>query len=99
MTKPLGPWGMKLEVESDDGGGVGAGREMTDCEESVTTGPVALVTALVAARVSDPKPSNETIVSDVTAGIAVAIDVAVPSPTLISITLAVTVAAGARGTN
>ena len=72
---------------------------MIDWEESVKAGATALVTALEAARVSDPRPSSETMVSEVIAESVVATDVAVPSPTLISITLAVTVAAGARGTN
>ena len=102
VMKLLGLEEPLLDVESDDGGGVGAGKVMIDWEESVW-GPTALLTGLLtaldAARVSDPSPSSETIVSDVTAESVVLTDVAVPSPTLISITLAVTVAAGARGTS
>jgi hypothetical protein len=57
-----------------------------------------LVADETAGTVSDPKSSKDTTVSAVAAGIVVAADVAVPSPTLISTTVVVAVASGTRGT-
>ena len=72
---------LPLDVESE-GSGVGGGVVMTDWE-SVKTDPTTLVTSLAAGTVSDPKSDSDTTVPADTAGIVVAAEVAVPSPTLI----------------
>ena len=90
------PRGFKL-VEDSEGRGVGGGVVITDCE-SVVMDPTALVSDDMPGTVTATlTPGRDTTVSPAVTATVKAVEVPVPSSTLIWTAFAVTVASGARG--
>ncbi len=97
-TEPAGlSSAVELVDESSELRGVGGGVDNVSWEESVALPPTTLVVSEIPGSVKEPTFDRDTTASVVAAGTSVTFEVVVPSLTLISTTLAVTVASGALG--